>query len=541
MTSNLRSAGQAVAAVALTAVVVWGAYVRFSQLWVGDLSLEELNHYYVGRALVEQHQPVLPSGVWYSRGIEYSRLTEWTNRFIASPEIAVRLPSTVFGCLALVVVAVGTWALAGPLAAVAATLLFAVYPEAVIQARTGRRDSVQLFFGLIALFAGWWVVRGPPARDRRELMRAWKAALVVGLALAVAVRMQVTTLPTVLAWWIFLVGVGAVHLRSEGREAWRWSAPVQMAWLMAGLGLTALIAYPTLVIPLTLRAISTPYWARVSQHDPLLYYQSLAIWFPPIALIGALSFAYLLVRERRLGAYLLTMFGIPAVVFFLLPFRAPRFMLIAVPPLLIAIGVAVGHAAAALMRSSAAARMREPGRRRWVQLAALGLLLLVPIVTAGPALGMAAFGYQRIQTPGWTEAGSVLASQAELAGVPVGATRSLPALFYWGHVDFSVSVGHLEQWGTAQGGAEEDLLSGAYMMSVPGTPEMYAGVPVFPTPETVREHYADVGSVVIAIDDTSLSNQMVDERLLDTLRREGRELCTGRCGSLRLYYWRFSE
>jgi hypothetical protein len=153
---------------------------------------------------------------------------------------------------------------------------------------------------------------------------------------------------------------------------------------------------------------------------------------------------------------------------------------------------------------------------------------------------MAAFGYERIETPGWTEAGSVLATRADLVGVPLGATRSLPALFYWGHVDFSVSIGHLEQWGTAQGGAQDDLLSGAYMMSVPGTDEMYAGVPVFPTPETIRAQYGEVGSAVIAIDDTSLGNQMVDPTLVETLEREAEELCAGQCGSLRLYHWRFS-
>src|SRR5262245_26842365 len=131
MTSAVRSPRKtAIVHLALVAVVVWGSYIRLTQLWVGDLTLEELNHYYVGRALVEQQQPVLPSGVWYGRGVEYSRLTEWTSRFIGSPEVAVRLPSAVFGSLAVAALAAGTYSLAGPGAALAATLLFAVYPEA---------------------------------------------------------------------------------------------------------------------------------------------------------------------------------------------------------------------------------------------------------------------------------------------------------------------------------------------------------------------------------------------------------------------------
>jgi hypothetical protein len=236
------------------------------------------------------------------------------------------------------------------------------------------------------------------------------------------------------------------------------------------------------------------------------------------------------------------MFLVPAAVFFFLPFRAPRFMLIAVPPLLLAIGIAAAMAAEALAERLAVVRLRGrvSAAPRLVQAVAMTAILAVPILTAGPALGLAALGYHRIETPSWAESAALLGSRPELVGVPVGATRSLPAAFYWGHVDFSVSVGHLEQWGTAQGGAEEDRRSGAYMMSVPGTPDMYAGVPVLPTAASIREQFAEVGSVVIAIDDPSVVNRMVDPSLLDTLEREAEELCAGRCGSLRLFYWRFS-
>jgi hypothetical protein len=67
---------------------------------------------------------------------------------------------------------------------------------------------------------------------------------------------------------------------------------------------------------------------------------------------------------------------------------------------------------------------------------------------------------------------------------------------------------------------------------------MYAGVPVLPMPDAVRAHFAAAGAVVIAIDDASRRNRMIDPVLERVLVREGVELCRDRCGTLRLYFWR---
>jgi hypothetical protein len=527
--------------VALASVIAAGLYVRFVGLSGADLTLEELTHLYVGRALGERNEPVLPSGAWYDRGLEYSRLTAWAGRALDPPELAQRLPSAVFGGLAVVAVAGGTYAVAGPLAALCATLLFAFHPDSVMQARTGRFYSIQVLAGVIALFAGWVVVGRSPSGSRREWGAAWAAAGLACLALAAAARTQVTTLPTVLAFWLFLAGVGVRDVRALGPEAWRRSVPLGLAAFTAAAAVLLLVAFPAVPVLLAMRALSTPYWARATDTSPLLYYESLATWYPGILLVGAASFGYLMRRRPRLGAYLLTMFLVPAAALSLLPFRASRFMLLAVPPLMVAIGAAVATAAEALVaeRAEGAGSPRTRARRSGPALggATLALLLAVPVLMAAPALVRGAIGYHRIPTPGWRAAAALLGARPELAGVPLGSTRSLPAAFYWGKVDFSVSIGHLEQWGTALGVVASDPAAGAYMTSAPGTPDMYAGVPVLPTPESIRTRFAGAGLVLIAVDEPSLGNRMVDESLLSTLEGEAEELCAGRCGTLRLFLW----
>jgi hypothetical protein len=81
----------------LVAVVAGAAYVRMSDLAAMDFTLEELNHYHAGKSLARSEGPRLPSGEWYGRGVEYSWMGAWTAKWIDTPEIALRMPSALFG------------------------------------------------------------------------------------------------------------------------------------------------------------------------------------------------------------------------------------------------------------------------------------------------------------------------------------------------------------------------------------------------------------------------------------------------------------
>jgi hypothetical protein len=473
---------------------------------------------------------------------------ELTRERVASPELAARLPSAALGALAVGIVAAGTYALAGPTAAVGATLLFAVYPEAIVQSRTGRFYMLQLVPGLIALFAGWVVVRRSTlAISGRDRWFVWLAAGVTCVTLLQASRIQVTTALTVFAWWLVLAGVGVRDLKNAGRRAWRSSIPLQLATTMAVAGLATVVAAPWTIASLIVRAISTPYWARVVEQSPLLYYHGLTVGYPLLAVVGIASLALLLLRRPRLAVYLGLMCLVPALALsFVLPFKAGRFLLLAVPPLFVAVGIAVADSARALGDRLSRPNREQPGRLERTPLATFAscLILALPLITSMPAVYAALIGYDRIATrPDWKAAAAILRERQDLAGVPLGATRSLPAQFYWGRVDFSVSIGHLERWNpdlpAALGAAER--LAGAYAMNPVGTQDIYAGVPVLPTPSSIAERFAGPGRVVIAIDETSIRNGMVDPDLVARLTSESEELCQRRCGALRLFVWRLER
>jgi len=557
---------------ALAAIVLAGGYLRLNDLGAVDLTLEELNHHYVGQALATGDDPVLPSGYWYTRGVEYSRLTEFAGRFIDSPEVATRLPSALFGTAALGVMAAGTWAIAGPTAAVGATVLLAVYPEAVLQSRTGRFYMLQFLFGLIALFAGWLVVRpgsnkaarprgtGEAPTGQGSFWRSrWARALGAAVAVvmfALAARLQVTTLPSVLALWLAIAVSGGLAISRHGSRAWRRSLPLQLAVATGLAGLVVLVARPQLAIAMTIRAASTPYWARSTQESTGYYIDILTTYFPMIGVVGVASFAYLTLKRPRLGGYLLVMFAVPMLIMsFALPFKADRFMLLAIPPLFIAIGAAVSKASTAMrMRRGVAGfwgretpagdeSPRHLVSARFPMRAAAGVVAALPLFVALPTAGMLWFGYENLPSADWSAASSIVAARADIDGLPIGATRSLAADFYWGAVDFSVTIGHLEQWDNAalSSIASAESPGGAYVMSPQGTPDIYMGVPVLPSPDGIRSRFTSHEGVVIAIDGPSVEGEMVDRALLATLATEAEEICQGQCGSLEVYIWRFGD
>src|SRR5690606_38494346 len=150
-----------------------------------------------------------------------------------------------------------------------------------------------------------------------------------------------------------------------------------------------------------------------------------------------------------------------------------------------AIGIALA-AAVKPLSAAVASRGDRAGHQSFAAAAApAATLMMVALLLVGsfPAMLAASIGYRRItHWPDWRAAGEILASRPDLRGVTLGATRSLPAYFYWGRVEFSVAVGHLERWDADLDSALRRVESGhgAYAMAVTGSADPYAGVPVLP-------------------------------------------------------------
>lgn len=517
--------------VLISLIIVFGAWVRTANLGALEFNNDELYHYYAAQSLSEGRGPELPSGMEYRRGLDVTRMVAVSNRHFAPPEFATRVPSSFFGVVSLVLMAAVAWAIGGAWAAVWATLLLAIYPEAVTQSRQTRFYTYQLAIMLVALYAGWRLVQAAgrkSAPDNRELQVEWLWAAILGAALALAVRVQLTTLSVAVGIGLALAIVAIIDLHSWGRVAWRRSVPVALVTAVAVGALAIVVLRPEFVNSLIGVAHSVPVWAGGRPGNPLAYYYGLSDTFPLLLALAPLIFLSVAWRNAGLAAYLFLWFAVPLVLHsFLFAWKGERFVITAMPGLFIATAMAATACSGTLLRSLRAWLERarvSPRPARNGSALLLGLVAFFAIVTT-PAFNLARkapTGQLTVQRHDWTTLGRLIREYDGGQQVPVGSSEAISALFYWERVDFAVNRGALE-----------------FKMETRsmGAPDAYTGIPVFVTPESIRERFRDHPFVLIGIDRVRWEHNTLERSLLNALIEEGEELCQGRCRNMLLYRW----
>jgi hypothetical protein len=290
-------------------------------------------------------------------------------------------------------------------------------------------------------------------------------------------------------------------------------------------------------------ALTMPMWARLSAEGPgpvSAYYRALQDDFPLLISLSPLIFLVALIRNPRLGGLLLCWFAVPILLHSLVfPWKSERYVLLAIPALFLASGIAGAAAAQALHGYLARSLGQWAPAGRWAR-------GLAGLVTAGVALAAIvtspAFNVSRRlvttrQSSGWEESARVMARHPELATLPIGSAQPLVAYYYWGRLDFTVQRALLESWrrDSTTGGFDNP-----YLLKEMGSPDVYAGRPTLTTAAAIRDAFRDRGSVMIGIDQKYLTFDNIDPTLVDALEREAVELCEGSCGSMRLYHWTFA-
>ncbi|MFQ5745718.1 MAG: ArnT family glycosyltransferase [Gemmatimonadota bacterium] len=516
----------------LAAVLIGGSAVRLVDLGQASFNGDELDHVYAARSIQQGAGAILPSGNEYRRGSDITRIVSFTLGDAGSAETAARLPSAILGIAGLLLIAWVGWRLGGPWTAVWTALLLGIYPQAIIQSRMTRFYTYQLLFGLVALYAGWRPLRRAGAREEpsaSEWRADWAWAVVAVAALLLALRVQLTTLTIGLAWAACVVLAAIADGVAGGLGRWRRSVPMQLT----GLGFLGLLAFaavrPGVVGHLIVRAVYVPAWTNPGAI--LSYYWWLADVFPVLMSLLPLALLAVYLRDRRLAVYLGVWFALPVLLHSLVfPWKGERYILLAVPALFLAGAIGASDGLGALRRELAA---RLPagagaGRLSTAVVAAIALFALATTPAFNRARRIPAIP-KAIDWPAALERIEALPGAREL---PLGSSIGLPALYYWGRVDFVVGSDFLQQPGNRDGRPD---MSGA--LSPQGTPDWYSGAPVLTTPDAIRARYPEAPGIVFAIDTDRWTYDNIDPDLREILRTEGRELCGGRCGSLLLYLW----
>lgn len=528
----------------LAVILVGGSYTRVANLGDRLFGVDELDHYYVAQSLESGDGPLLPSGRAYTRGIDYSRFVQLAARFERKPERAARLPSATLGILGLIVFSAIAWSIGGPWVAVWSSLLLAIFPEAVEQARQARFYTYQLLFGLVAFYAGWMALRRTAAREpptRAEIRSTWAWSIIVFGALAWAMRIHVTTVSIVAGLMTCLAIAAIADIAARGWKSWSRSVPVQISVAGAVAGIVYLLANPAGVSDLLAKSQSVPYWAS-GGWGSLYYYYGLVEALPLVVSLSPLIFLVVALRNVRLAAYLAIWFGVPVLLHSVaFPWKGERFVLLAMPALLLATAIAATRGAETLWRllHNAVCRLGfKASHARWSATAAVVLVSVAAIITT-PAFNLARKAPSKRRSPQWPEVANILNERRDLRDVPLGSTVPIQALYYWGHVDFGVERNLLEDCCRNPWERDENGNQAGFRWRAMGSPGRYTGVPILTTPEGIRGWFPEANSVLIGVDSIRWEWGGIDSTLRSVLAADANELCGARCGPLMLFHWRF--
>jgi hypothetical protein len=509
-----------------------GSALRLTRLGNLEFLNDELDHYYAAQSLAAGRGPLLPSGEAYRRGIDVTRLTGVALRHLGPPELAARLPAAIFGCLNLVLFALVAWRMAGPWAAVIATALLAFYPEAVTQSRQTRFYTYQLNFGLIAMFAGWNVLRNAGTATildqaaRREQL-AW--LIVTLLAFAAATRVQLTTMSVVAGWFVACAIAAAADLKALGRRALRASFPLKLVLIATAIGLAIGLVSPHLISSLLWQTKFVPSWDGSVSGPRLEYLWDLEKSFPLILGLAPVLFIAAAFWNLRLAVYLLVWFAVPVTLHSLLfAWKAERYVLLAMPALFLAAAIAAERGARVLYARIVARLSHGDGSAQRPHVLAAGLIATVALFMLGtsPAFRAsrhAVSGQWRVQLTNWRAVDSVIRSLPGSATMVVGTSDPLPSYYYLHRVDFTVNRHELEVPGRGQ--------------QPVGSRDFYVGMPVLTTPEALVGRFGSDRDLLIAVDSVRWNYSSLEPELVRLLERDAQELCAEKCGAMKLFRW----
>jgi hypothetical protein len=257
-------------------------------------------------------------------------------------------------------------------------------------------------------------------------------------------------------------------------------------------------------------------------------------------------------RDWRLAVFLGLWFTMPFLIHSLvLPLKNMRYLLGAIPGLLLAGSVAAVIGASALRRSLANLLARDLlSNRAAHRLASAGVAFAAAlIIVTAPAFYIArqvpATGGRIVAsvhaTEDWRRLSQIVQARDESGELPLGTVDGLAALFYIGRADFVIQRDDLYEariWAAKRAGEPVPTIKNFDEAAAQGLADFYSGLPVLTRAAALRKRFEKNTAILIVADNLRWASKVqIDIGLKDTLLSEARELCQGECGSLRLYEW----
>lgn len=139
--------------VLLSLIIMSGFYLRALDLGEPNFVHDEYRHVFAAKSILENGNPVLPSGKSYTRALLFTYTVALSFRFLGVSEYSARLPSVVFGTLSIMLIFFVGKRFFGAAVGLIAAFLFAFVPLEIVWSRECRFYSMYQFFYILSVFA----------------------------------------------------------------------------------------------------------------------------------------------------------------------------------------------------------------------------------------------------------------------------------------------------------------------------------------------------------------------------------------------------
>ncbi len=144
--------------VILTVIVVTGFGLRIINLGGPGFGTDEPLHVFAAQSILENGKPELPSGILYKRALLYTKTVALSFKFFGVSEFSARLPSVIFGTLAIILLFFIGKKFYGTAVGLISAILVAYIPYQIAWSRECRMYTMfQLFYvaGVFAFYYGF--------------------------------------------------------------------------------------------------------------------------------------------------------------------------------------------------------------------------------------------------------------------------------------------------------------------------------------------------------------------------------------------------
>lgn len=472
---------------ALILILLLGVYLRTVDLMSMGLGFDEPIHIYAAKSLLENGQPLLPSGRIYSRALLFTYSVAGSFKLFGMNEMSARLPSIVSGVLAILLTFFAGQCLFGPVAGFLAALLMAVMPYEIVFSRACRMYSMYQLFFLLTFFAFYKGFEGRSELDSaggsvqfQPLVSSWIRALkddlnwpwllLAGISWVIAIHLQPLALSFGGGVLLYLFGMTAV---TGSRVGFRGAIRTKyfVFFIVAVIAAAMLLANPYVQTKIETLVSFAPSWSRQSSSPYLYYYFLLSQTLFAVTAFLCLGSIAVTARMQKAGGYTLAVLAVPLFLHsFLVSVQQYRYIFDVFPLILIIAGYGIKvvfeneyHTFERCFSKRFPQWKMQKWRTVFVAVSSMAVLvvLFLPVIKTSLRIssiqGTAFGGEFYVQ---WRK-GCDFLNRAYRSGDVIIASIPLAAEFYGCKaVDYSLDNGEIDQFGKApEGGFREHPFS----------------------------------------------------------------------------------